>query len=93
MTYILKPTSQFRKDLKRLQKQHRDLLLLETVLEMLRDGVPLPPQYRDHPLTGNMKGKRECHIQTDWLLVYEYDQDTVYIYLMRSGSHAELFGL
>ena len=68
MKYTVKPTSLFKKDLKKMQKQHKDLELLNQILKLLADGKALPEKNRDHALTGNYTGCRECHIQPDWLL-------------------------
>ena len=80
MKYTLKPTTQFKRDLKKAQKQNKNL-----------DGIPLPEKNRDHALTGNYAGCRGCHIQPDWLLIYEIAEDTLFLYLTRTGSHSELF--
>lgn len=91
MKYTVKPTSQFKKDLKKMQKQHKDLELLNQILKLLADGKALPEKNCDHALTGNYTGCRECHIQPDWLLIYEIADDTLFLYLTRTGSHSELF--
>ncbi len=91
MKYTLKPTSQFKKDLKLMQKRGNDLKLLEEVLQLLADGKTLAEKYRNHTLTGNFAGCSECHIKPDWLLVYEYDEEILYLYLLRTGSHSDLF--
>ena len=91
MKYTLKPTSQFKKDLKLMKKRGNDLTLLEEVLSLLADGKPLAEKYRNHPLTGDFVGCSECHIHPDWLLVYEYDEEILYLYLLRTGSHSDLF--
>ncbi|MBP0987148.1 MAG: type II toxin-antitoxin system YafQ family toxin [Oscillospiraceae bacterium] len=92
MKYTAKPTAQFKKDVKRMQKQNKDMQLLWDVVEKLANGISLPDEYRDHMLSGNFKGIRECHIQPDWLLMYEVCDDTLYLYLTRTGSHSDLFG-
>lgn len=91
MKYTLKPTTQFKRDLKKAQKQNKNLDLLNKVLQQLADGIPLPEKNHDHALTGNYAGCRECHIQPDWLLIYEIAEDTLFLYLTRTGSHSELF--
>lgn len=91
MKYTLKPTTQFKRDLKKAQKQNKNLDLLNKVLQQLAEGIPLPEKNRDHALTGNYAGCRECHIQPDWLLIYEIVEDTLFLYLTRTGSHSELF--
>lgn len=91
MKYTIKPTNQFKKDLKRMQKQHKPLDLLYDVLKLLAGGASLPEKHRDHMLAGNYRGCRECHIQPDWLLIYEIADDILFLYLTRTGSHSELF--
>ncbi|HEY4952572.1 MAG TPA: type II toxin-antitoxin system YafQ family toxin, partial [Verrucomicrobiae bacterium] len=63
-------TSQFKKDVKRADKRGKDMAQLKAVLELLIDGEPLPPEYKDHPLRGNFAGSRDCHIEPDWVLIY-----------------------
>lgn len=91
MIYEIKPTGQFKKDLKLIQKRKYDLNLLKEVLELLSKGEPLPEKNRDHALTGAFKGCRECHITPDWLLIYEYSGSSLIIYLTRTGTHSDLF--
>lgn len=89
--YKIRPTSKFQKDLKRIQKRGYDLSLLTEVINMLAEGMPLPKKNRDHPLIGNYKGCRECHITPDWLLIYEVNGDDLFLYLTRTGTHSDLF--
>lgn len=91
MMYLLRPSSRFQKDLKRLQKRGYDLDLLSAVIKKLAAGETLPPKNRDHPLVGDYSGCRECHIAPDWLLVYEIDGDALILYLTRTGTHSDLF--
>ena len=84
-------TSQFRKDYKRIKKRGYDLSRLERVIDTLLEEKPLDKQYRDHPLTGNYADCRECHIQPDWLLVYRRYENELVLYLLRTGSHSDLF--
>jgi len=81
----------FQRDLKRIQKRGLDLNLLTAVIKILVCGDALPAKYRDHPLTGEFIGCRECHIQPDWLLIYEIAESELILYLTRTGSHADLF--
>lgn len=67
----IKFLNSFKKDYKRIVKRGYDIALLENVIRMLADGETLPAKYRDHTLTGNYSGFRECHITPDWLLIYE----------------------
>lgn len=84
-------TTQFRKDLKRINKRGKDLSLLKDVLQMLREEQVLEEKYRDHALTGNYIGFRECHIQPDWLLVYAINEEELILTASRTGSHSDLF--
>ena len=82
-------TTQFKKDYKRIKKQNKDVAKLKIVIENLVKGKLLEPRYRDHQLSGNWEGHRDCHIEPDWLLIYRITADN--IYLERTGSHSELF--
>lgn len=83
-------SAKFKRDLKRIKKQGRDIERLKKIVNMLAYEQPLPPQYRDHALTGYYIGQRECHIQPDWLLIYQIKKDKLVLSLTRTGSHSEL---
>ena len=85
----LNATSQFKRDLKRCMKRGYDQKLLSGVIDILRIPAPLPPENRDHRLSGNFTGHRECHIQPDWLLIYRIEGNA--LYLDRTGTHTDLF--
>jgi mRNA interferase YafQ len=85
----IRRTSQFKRDVKRMQRQGRDLEKLKRVLETLVKGQGLAANHRDHVLVGQYKGTRECHIEPDWLLIYELAE--IEIVLIRTGSHSDLF--
>ena len=87
----IKYQAAFKRDYKRIVKRGYDTRLLEQVIELLAEQKPLPEKFHDHDLTGNYKGCRECHIQPDWLLVYEVNNDELILYLIRTGSHSDLF--
>ena len=87
----IKYQSAFKRDYKRIKKRGYDTRLLERVITILADGQPLPPEYRDHPLSGDYIGCRECHIAPDWLLVYEIIERDLLLYLTRTGTHSDLF--
>ena len=91
MKYEIKFTTQFKKDLKLAKKQNKDLDKLFEVINTLAEGGTLETKYRDHELSGNYKGTRECHIESDWLLVYEIKNDVLVLMLYRVGTHSELF--
>lgn len=88
--YFLEQTGIFRKDLKRAKKRGLDLNLLSEVVDLLQKGETLPEKYKDHMLTGNWIGHRECHIQPDWLLIYRIVEDKLILSLVRTGSHSDL---
>ena len=83
-------TGQFKKDYKRAKKQNKDIDKLRSVIELLIQRKPMPAKYRDHKLTGYSKEHRDCHIESDWLLIYRFDGDD--LILERTGSHSDLFG-
>lgn len=85
------PSNQFRKDLKLAKKRGLKLERLTAVINTLAAQKPLDDKYRDHNLTGNYHGFRECHIEPDWLLVYRIDNDELALFLFRTGTHADLF--
>ena len=87
----LQPTTQYRRDLKRYRNQPGKLAALKEVLEMLKSDIPIPSAYRPHLLHGDYKGCMECHIGSDFLLIW-IDQERDIVELVRLGSHAELFG-
>ena len=91
MKYEVKFTNQFKKDLKLAKKQGKDLNKLYEVIDLLAKGERLEARYRDHALTGNYQETRECHIEPNWLLVYEHINDVLVLMLYRLGSHSELF--
>lgn len=88
--YTLLTSTAFKKDYKRLQKRNYDMSLLNDVVETLLHGNPLPEKNRDHALTGDWAGHRECHIQPDWLLVYKIFENEITLALMRTGTHSDL---
>lgn len=91
MKYEVKFTNQFKKDLKLAKKQGKDIERLYAVIEKLTDEELLEQKYRDHDLSGNFKGCRECHVEPDWLLIYEVMDDVLVLMLYRVGSHSTLF--
>jgi len=89
MPLNIRQSTGFRRDVKRVLRQGFDVSTLEAVVEALVSQQPLAEHYRDHALFGNWKGYRECHLQSDWLLIYRVIKDE--LQLARTGSHAELF--
>ena len=86
----VRPTSRFKRDLKKVARQGKDLAKLKVVLDLLQNESALPESNRDHALSGSFIGHRECHIAQDWLLIYKVDGR--FLVLVRTGSHSELFG-
>ena len=89
--YEVKFTSAFKKSYKLMKKRGLDLTLLDDVIDKLRQGKTLEEKYRDHALTGNYVGFRECHIKPDWLLIYLIENDVLTLTLVDTGSHSDLF--
>lgn len=82
-------TNQFQRDLKLSKKRGKDLDTLRKIMELIVDEKPLPPRCKDHPLTGNWVGRRECHIEGNWLLIYKLEPGVVTF--ERLGTHSDLF--
>ncbi|MEE9424706.1 MAG: type II toxin-antitoxin system YafQ family toxin [Methylococcales bacterium] len=85
------PTTRFKRDLKRCGKQGKEIDKIEWIVNEIQQLNELPISNKDHPLTGNWSGFRECHIEPDWLLIYHVDKDKNLLHLTRTGSHANLF--
>jgi len=88
---MLKPsfTKQFNRDLKRILKRGKDKGKIKLVISRLINEEELEPKYRDHKLVGNYEGRRECHIESDWLLIYKLETER--IICERTGTHSDLF--
>ena len=89
--YNVLPSNTFRKELKTMIKRGYDIALLDEIVTKLANGEELPERNRDHALTGNYKGCRECHIKPDWLLIYQIADEELILYLTRTGTHSDLF--
>ena len=85
----IKPTTKFKKDLKKADKSGWNIDKLTVVIETLVNQKQLDERHYDHKLTGNYIGCRDCHIESDWLLIYRIEDD--YLVLLRTGTHSELF--
>lgn len=90
--YIVKPTTQFKKDYKLAVKRGLKIDLLKDIIAALAMGEKLPEKNKDHALTGNWVGHRECHILPDWLRIYRIEDEVLVLTLARTGSHSDLFG-
>ena len=87
----LETSTQFRKDQKKALKQHKNFRTFQLVIQLLQNENTLPEKYCDHPLTGEWKGARDCHVEDDWVLIYQIDKKKKTLRLIRLGSHSELF--
>ncbi len=85
------PSNQFKRDLKLAKKRGCKIEHLRDVVDTLVHERKLDEKYRDHGLTGNYNGFRECHVEPDWLLIYRINQDELELFLFRTGSHSDLF--
>ena len=90
--YTVKPTTQFKKDFKLAMKRGLKIELLEEVIAAFAMGEALPEKHKDHALTGNWFGHRECHVLSDWLLIYRIEDEVLVLTLARTGTHSDLFG-
>ena len=79
----------FRRDVKLAKKRGKDMAKLREVILLLIEGVPLTARYKDHPLGGDWKRFRDCHLEPDWVLIYKIDGDDPH--LVRTGTHSDLF--
>ena len=91
MKYEIERTSQFKRDYKLAVRRGYDVSQLMEAIRILAEGETLPPEYRDHSLTGDYSGYRECHIRPDWLLVYKITENLLLLTLYRTGTHSDLF--
>jgi len=84
-------TNQYLKDLELMKRRNLPKSELDEVIKLLSEEQPLPPKYKDHPLQGNFRGYRECHIRPNWLLIYKVDKEVLVLVLVRTGTHSDLF--
>lgn len=87
----IKYHTMFKKDFNKIKKRGYDISRLEKIVELLANEVPLPEQFKDHNLSGNYNGFRECNIASDWLLIYQVNNNELVLVLSRTGSHSDLF--
>ena len=88
--YKVRTRKRFRQQYSKLEKRGYDMSLLDDVVQMLANGETLPAQYKDHPLKGNRKGYRDCHILNDWVLIYKIDKNILTLILSETGTHADI---
>ena len=90
--YKIEFTNEMKRNAKLMKKRGKDMTKLTKALELLSTGQLLPPQYNDHQLTGNLKDFRECHIEPNWLLMYQIHDDVLVLTATGTGTHSDLFG-
>ena len=92
MKYGIRKTVRYRKNLKKMLKRGKDIKKISAVVRMLAMGETLPPKYRDHALSGDLDGLRDCHIENDWVLLYFYTSTgELILTLTDTGTHSDLF--
>ena len=89
--YIIRYTGVFKKKMRLCEKRGYNMQLIKDVIDKLSNGEQLPESYHAHTLVGDRKGQWECHIQPDWLLIWEIHDDELVLVLIDTGSHSELF--
>ena len=89
--YEVKFTTAYKKSYKLMIKRGLDISALDEVVDLLRQGKRLDEKYRDHSLSGNFAGFRECHVKPDWLLVYLIENDVLTLTLVDTGTHSDIF--
>lgn len=92
MAYRVTTTNQFEKDVKRCKKRGLPMGDLRTVISLLAKDGHLPESYRPHKLSGNRSGLWECHIKSDWLLIWEQFEEELRLLMLATGTHSDLFG-
>jgi len=91
MAYKVSVTSSFKKDFKRCIKRGMDMSLITKAMDLLADNGSLPDEYYPHRLKGDRKGQWECHIQPDWLMVWEQNDNLLTLLFIETGTHSDLF--
>lgn len=91
MAYEVYISSRFKKDYKRCIKRGLNMRLINEAMAILKENGTLPPQYRPHKLAGNLSGQWECHIEPDWLMTWEQNNQELTLLFLQTGTHADLF--
>ena len=91
MKYKIIPSKRFEKDMKRCQKRGYDMQLIKDAILLLAETGTLPSEYKPHQLHGDRKGQWECHIQPDWLLIWEQHYQELILVMLNTGTHSDLF--
>ncbi len=92
MKYRVFKAKRFRKSLKKMLRRGKDINKINDVILKLANGETLDPMYKDHALSGDLEGLRDCHIENDWVLLYFFTTSgELVLTLSDTGSHADLF--
>ena len=91
MKFEVVKSRQFKKSLKKMLRRGKDINKLEAVVSMLARGESLPARYKDHALSGDLTGLRDCHIENDWILLYYIEANVLVLTLSDTGTHSDLF--
>jgi mRNA interferase YafQ len=91
MKYKIIPSKRFEKDMKRCQKRGYNMQLIKDAILLLAETGTLPSEYKPHLLHGDRKGQWECHIQPDWLLIWEQHDQELILVMLNTGTHSDLF--
>ena len=89
--YSVDYTNRFKKDLKRCFKRGLDISKIQKAVKLLELNGELPIEYKPHKLIGNRNGQWECHIQPDWLMVWEQNDEHFTLLFLETGTHSDLF--
>ena len=89
--YTVKPTNRFEKDIIRCKKRNYDMSLLSDVVSILANSGKLPAKYKPHKLSGIYKDCWECHIKSDWLLIWQQNDEELILLFTNTGTHSDLF--
>lgn len=92
MKYEIKTSTRFKKDLKRCAKRGLDMHLIYDAINLLATTGTLPAEYKPHPLKGDHKGQWECHIEPNWLMTWEQNDNELILLFLQTGTHSDLFG-
>ena len=90
MKYAVRQTTRYKKSLKKMLRRGKDIRKIVAVVRMLANGETLPPHYHDHALVNDLAGLRDCHIESDWVLLYAIKNDVLVLTLSDTGTHADL---
>ena len=91
MKYKIIPSKRFEKDMKRCQKRGYNMQLIKDAIMLLAETGTLPSEYKPHQLHGDRKGQWECHIQPNWLLIWEQREQELILVMLNTGTHSDLF--